>query len=148
MDDVTPGRQFLHIGPEGDGVEVNAVRLWESQWVSAGGGITVAHPRYPYQSHVMTTYRIDGAETEVNFAAGEFLNGSCGFYVPEDHQTQEPTTSGWPPCGLPLSVLPRAFPEDHPSPKAASLKGATMPEQANPERETCATGGHARRSNL
>jgi hypothetical protein len=94
VDEVTPGRQFLHIGIEGDGVEANGVRLWESQWVSTGGRIAVAHPQYPNQRHVMTRYRSDGTEPAVNFAAREFSNGAWGFFVPEDHHTQKPTTSG------------------------------------------------------
>jgi hypothetical protein len=94
VDDVTPGWRFLHIGLEGDGVEVNGVRLWESQWVSTGGQITVAHPQYPNQRHVMTTYRIDGAETAVNFAAGEFSNGAWGFFGPQAGPAPKQTASG------------------------------------------------------
>ena len=94
MDEVTPGWQFLHIGREGDGVEIDGVRLWESRWVSTGGRITVAHPHYASQRHVMTTYRSDGTETPINFAAGEFSSGAWGFFVPEDHHPQKPLTSG------------------------------------------------------
>jgi hypothetical protein len=36
----------------------------------------------------MTTYRADHAETEVNFAAGEFSNGTWGFFVPVGHPAQ------------------------------------------------------------
>jgi hypothetical protein len=81
VDEVTPGWLLLHIGPEGDGVEVNGVRLWESPWMATGGRITVAHPQYPNQRHVMTTYQTDSTETEVNFAAGEFSNGAWAFFV-------------------------------------------------------------------
>lgn len=93
VDEISPGWRFLHIGFEGDGVEVNGVRLWESQWVSTGGRITVAHPQYPNQRHVMTTYRTDGTETAVNFAAGEFSNSVWGVFVPEDHHTENRTIS-------------------------------------------------------
>ena len=83
MDDVTPGWLFLHTGFEGDGIEVDDVRLWDATWVRTRARITVAHPQYPDQRHVMTTYETDGSANRVEFAADEFSNGVWGFFVPE-----------------------------------------------------------------
>jgi hypothetical protein len=82
MEQVTHGWRFVHIGFEGDGVEIAGVRLWEVyRWGRSRGRITVAHPDHPDQRHAMDVYRT--SEGAVDFAAGEFSNGVWGFFEPE-----------------------------------------------------------------
>lgn len=84
FDMVTPGWRFVHVGFEGDEVEVAGIRPWSvGRWMSADRVITVAHPSHPRQRHTMSVYRVAGSAGEVTFAAGEFSNGVWGFYVPE-----------------------------------------------------------------
>jgi hypothetical protein len=83
VEELTPGWRLLHIGFEDDGVEVDGVRLWGASWARTGARLTVAHPQYPPQRHVMSTYATDGPARPVEFAAGEFSNGVWGFFVPE-----------------------------------------------------------------
>jgi hypothetical protein len=52
------------------------------------GRITVAHPSYPAQRHMMQVYVLDPEHAGPVFAAGEFSNGVWGIYVPA------PTTPG------------------------------------------------------
>ena len=68
MEAVTPGWRFLHIGFEGDAVELAGIRLWDIDWGRSLGKIIVAHPQYPDQRHPMWIYRI--ADGGVEFAAG------------------------------------------------------------------------------
>jgi hypothetical protein len=84
LDEPTPGWRFWHIGVEGDDVELDGTRLWGVAWVPTGGRITVAHPRYPSQRHLMSTYSTDASANVVEFAAGEFSNGVWGFFVPDE----------------------------------------------------------------
>lgn len=82
VDRVTPGWAFVHIGFEGDDVEIRGVNPWKAKWVPRLFQITVAHPSYPAQRHTMWTYEIPGPDSIVVFAAGEFSNGVWGFYEP------------------------------------------------------------------
>lgn len=70
------------IGMEGQPVEVAGVNLWVADWESTGRRVTVAHPQYPAQRHVMNVYEVRGSMPRVRFAAGEFSNGVWGIFVP------------------------------------------------------------------
>jgi hypothetical protein len=74
--------RFVSIGVEGQPTEISGVNLWEVEWVATGGRITVAHPRYPSQRHLMWKYEVRGSDPPIRFAAGEFSNGVWGFFVP------------------------------------------------------------------
>jgi hypothetical protein len=80
---VTSGWRFVHIGTEGDGVTIDGISVWDMRWVPTRHRITVAHPQWPNERHVMWTYRVDAAGRAVDFAAGEFSNGVWGFFVPD-----------------------------------------------------------------
>jgi hypothetical protein len=82
MDSITPGWRFVHIGYEGDDVEIGGVKVWGIKWVPLRDRITVAHPMYPAQRHPMWTYQLPGPSGPVEFAAGEFSNGVWGIFVP------------------------------------------------------------------
>ena len=81
-EEVDLGWRFVSIGFEGDAIEVAGVNPWQRSWTPTHECITVAHPQYPSQRHVMFTYEIAGLDAPVVFAAGEFSNGVWGFYVP------------------------------------------------------------------
>lgn len=80
---LTPGWSLVHIGFEGDAVDIDGLNPWTAgDWGPSIGSITVAHPSYPAQRHTMSTYRVLGPSGLVEFAAGEFSNGVWGLYVP------------------------------------------------------------------
>lgn len=88
MQSVTPGWRFLHIGLEGDSVELDGVRLWDADWSRSLGEVVVAHPQHPSQRHTMSIRRVRDRSVEVEFAAGEFSNGVWGFFQPvPKHET-------------------------------------------------------------
>ena len=60
MDAVTTGWMLVHIGFEGDSVDVGGVNPWGLDWKSLHDPITVAHPSYPIQRHTMWTYEVPG----------------------------------------------------------------------------------------
>lgn len=72
----------MHIGFEGDVVEIDGLNPWTADWGQPLGRITVAHPSYPAQRHHMYKYRVAGPNGIVEFAAGEFSNGVWGLYSP------------------------------------------------------------------
>lgn len=80
--DVDPGWQLVRICFEGQQTDVAGAQLRQVEWASTGERITVAHPQYPAQRHVMSVYEVAGSDPAVRFAAGEFSNGVWGFYVP------------------------------------------------------------------
>ena len=80
--DLDRGWRFVSIGVEGQPTEVAGVNPWEAEWAATGDRITVAHPQYPSQRHVMSVYEVKGSVPRIRFAAGEFSNGVWGFFVP------------------------------------------------------------------
>jgi len=80
--DVDEGWRFVSFGFEGQPTDVGGVNPWKVEWIATGGRITVAHPQYPSQRHVMFTYEVAGSSPPIRFAAGEFSNGVYGFFVP------------------------------------------------------------------
>jgi hypothetical protein len=83
---VTPGWRFVSIGVEGADMSLEGVNPWmhERQWIRTGEGpITVAHPNYPAERHLMYVYELVFPDRRIRFAAGEFSNGVWGFYVPK-----------------------------------------------------------------
>ncbi len=80
--DVDPGWRLASIGFEGQSADVGGVDPWSVTWTADSGRITVAHPSYPSQRHVMTVYEVAGSAPPIRFAAGEFSNGVWGFFVP------------------------------------------------------------------
>lgn len=82
-DPVTPGWRLVHIGFEGDAVEIDGLNPWTvDDWGHSLGRITVARPSYPAQRHDMDRYRFFGPRGMVESAAGEFSNGVWGLYAP------------------------------------------------------------------
>ena len=83
MSEVTPGWKLIAIVAEGDRVSLQGQSPWGCKWLSSPEPpITVAHPSYPSQRHQMCVYDLDSTRP-IRFAAGEFSNGTWGFYVPE-----------------------------------------------------------------
>ena len=80
--DLDRGWRFVSIGLEGQPTDIAGVNPWEAEWTATGSRITVAHPQYPGQRHVMWVYEVKGSAPRVLFAAGEFSNGVWGFFVP------------------------------------------------------------------
>lgn len=81
--EITPGWRIVHIGFEGDDVDVHGVDPWSvTPWERGATVITVAHPSYPAERHQMCVYHVKSADgVRVEFAAGEFSNGVWGFFV-------------------------------------------------------------------
>jgi len=79
--DVDRGWRFVSIGFKGQPADVDGVNPWEVEWTATGSRITVAHPQYPAQRHVMFIYEVTGSAPPIRFAAGEFSNGVWGFFV-------------------------------------------------------------------
>jgi hypothetical protein len=77
----------VHVGIEGDGLEIGGVKVWRHEWRSTGEPrLNLPHPSYRNQTHRYDIYEIGNAENSVRFAAGELSNGVWGFYVPEKGQ--------------------------------------------------------------
>jgi hypothetical protein len=75
--------RVLHVGFEGDEVEIRGLGIWRHDWRRAGvEPVELRHPAYPNQIHRYDVYEIGGAASPVRFAAGELSNGVWGFYVP------------------------------------------------------------------
>lgn len=83
VENVTPGWRFVHIGPEGDGITIDGITVWDTHWANMERRIIVAHAQYPNQRHSMHTYRASMTGHTLDFAAGEFSNGVWGFFVPD-----------------------------------------------------------------
>ena len=75
-----------------------------AEWTSTGERITIAHPRYPAQRHVMSICEVADSDPSARFAAGEFSNGILGSLRPcamtrrgLGHGTHrgDPGGSGW-----------------------------------------------------
>jgi hypothetical protein len=65
-------------------IKIGGLDLWKHRWKSLDDPpITVAHPQYPHQRHVMQIFEIRDGDVVVRFAAGEFSNGAWGIYLPE-----------------------------------------------------------------
>jgi hypothetical protein len=82
MTDITPGWKMVGIVPEPMRVSIDGLDPWELEWHSvAEQPITVAHPQYPAQRHLMWVYELRAKGKVVKFAAGEFSANVWGFYV-------------------------------------------------------------------
>jgi hypothetical protein len=80
---ISPGWEFVHIGFEGDVLQIGGLNPWTVEWGQSVGRITVAHPQHPGQRHSLDIYRVvDSSGRPVMFAAGEFSNGVWGFFRP------------------------------------------------------------------
>lgn len=77
--DLDRGWRFVSIGVEGQPTDIAGVNPWAAEWTATGSRITVAHPQYPRERHVMRVYEVKGSAPPVRFAAGEFSNGVWGF---------------------------------------------------------------------
>ena len=83
MDALTPGWRSASLDVEGADVDIAGVNPWHGRWQALDRGpITVAHPSYPEQRHLMNVYETTATGIVITFAAGEFSNGAWGFYVP------------------------------------------------------------------
>ncbi len=66
-----------------DEIFVDQVNPWKHKWIATKESpIEVSDPLYPNQKHFMSVYLINVNGYTIKFAAGEFLNGVWGFYVP------------------------------------------------------------------
>ncbi len=75
--------RFVSIGIANHETDVGGVNPWEVEWRRTGRYVSVAHPQYPSERHLMMVYKTEGADPPVLFAAGEFSNGVWGFFVPK-----------------------------------------------------------------
>lgn len=76
--------QSVHVGIEGDSLEIGGLEVWRHKWRSTGEPhIDLPHPSYRNQTHQFNTYEIGDAGHLVRFAACELSNNVWGFYVPE-----------------------------------------------------------------
>jgi hypothetical protein len=76
------GWRAVHVGLEGDGVEIRSVKLWNEEWRRTGQpALQLPHPSYPHQQHRFDIYEVGAPDDPVRFAAGELSNGVWGFYV-------------------------------------------------------------------
>jgi hypothetical protein len=82
MEPVDKHWRFVNICFEGETTDVGGVNVWDAKWTPTDRRITVAHPSYPSQRHIMFTYEVAGSSPSITFAAGEFSNGVWGFYAP------------------------------------------------------------------
>ncbi len=83
MTEVTLGWKHVAMGFEGEPGSLGGLNPWQLKWHSlAEPQITVAHPSYTQERHLMWIYELHAEGTIVKFAAGEFSNGFWGFYVP------------------------------------------------------------------
>jgi hypothetical protein len=74
----------VHVGLEGDGLEIGGLAVWEHEWRSTGEPhLTLPHPSCPKQTHRFDIYAIGDKEHPVHFATGEVSNGVWAFYVLE-----------------------------------------------------------------
>jgi hypothetical protein len=74
--------RLVAIGMEGQPIDIGGVNPWNVEWTPTHGNITVSHPQHPLEHHMMSTYEVAGADPPIVFAAGEFSNGTWGFFVP------------------------------------------------------------------
>lgn len=91
-----PGWRFVAIGCEGQRTDVGGVNPWEVEWTATGGRITVAHPQYPAQRHIMSIYEVTGSVPPIRFAAGEFsVNGNRILISCRKTKTDQPPGLGY-----------------------------------------------------
>jgi hypothetical protein len=80
---VTAWRE-VHIGIEGDGLQIGGIAIWEHKWRSTGEpGVDLPHPSHSHQIHRYSVCEIGDAGKSIRFATTELSNGVWGFYVPE-----------------------------------------------------------------
>lgn len=84
-----PEWQARHIGFGHDGLILDGLDVWGSQWRRTGAdSIELPHPAYPAQRHFFDIYEAgEGVQTR-EFAVGELSNGVWGFYT--RHHPDEP----------------------------------------------------------
>lgn len=76
------GWRDVHVGFEGDGLEIDGVRIWQTTWHPTGAeDVELPHPVYPNQRHSFSIFSAGVAPFVAHFAAGELSNGVWGFYV-------------------------------------------------------------------
>ena len=76
------GWRDVHIGFEGDELEIGGVKIWQVPWRSMGQHAMLPHPAYPKQRHRLDVYEAGDAANPIRFATGELSNGVWGFFVP------------------------------------------------------------------
>lgn len=70
--------------PDGGSIDVGGFNPWNAEWHTVDEPqITVAHPQYRSQHHLITVYEFRSADKVQRFAAGELSNGAWGFFVPK-----------------------------------------------------------------
>ena len=75
--------RYLHIGPEGDAVEYEGIKLWRHEWERQGDlPIEAHHPQHPHQLHSLERFFVQADGKLVQFAAGEVSAGAWLFWVP------------------------------------------------------------------
>jgi hypothetical protein len=75
--------QAVHVGFEGDQLEIGGVKVWKEKWRSLDlKPISLPHPAYPNQRHRFYVYEVGDPQAPVRFASGELSNGVWGFYIP------------------------------------------------------------------
>jgi hypothetical protein len=77
----TDGWRYFGTFPDGAGLLLNGIDVWQSHWVDTGNRIAVEDPLYG-QSYTFHVYEISVGDVRALFAAGEWSNCMWGFYVP------------------------------------------------------------------
>ncbi len=86
-----PEWQARHIGFGHDGLILDGLDVWDSDWRRIGANtVILPHPAYPTQQHTFDIYEAgEGTQTR-EFAVTELSNGVWGFYT--RHYPGEPRT--------------------------------------------------------
>lgn len=79
-----PRWRAVHVGLEGDDLEIDSVKIWQEDWRRIDGeGLELPHPSYPRQRHGFRVCEVGSIDHPVRFAVGELSNRVYGFYVPD-----------------------------------------------------------------
>jgi hypothetical protein len=81
---ISSGWRYAHIGIEGDAVEIDGIKIWESDWEDVDQpSVKLPHPAYAHQIHHFRIYDVGCPPDVVRLAACELSAGVWGFYVPD-----------------------------------------------------------------
>ena len=89
-----PEWRARHIGFERDGLILDGLDVWGSQWRQRGTAtVELPHPAHPQQRHRFEIYEAGEAAQTRQFAAAELSNGVWGFYTRADAEHARTGTS-------------------------------------------------------
>lgn len=91
-----PGPEWRarHVGFERDGLILDGLDVWGSQWRRLGTAtVELPHPAHPLERHRFEIYEAGEGAKARQFAATELSNGVWGFYTTGDADAQRAGTS-------------------------------------------------------